>query len=187
MRVLKQAEPTWETLFPAEGGKPAVEVLFAPVTRQMRRNAKAAVREMILSGVEIESASPELLDDVGEAVSIAFLRQGIIDWRGIGDADGEPIAVSPEAIEMFLADDDLFAAADRIYVGPIIERDREKNGLSASPNGIGEAETPAKIIAGSPAEPTRKAGAKNAPTGKTSPGRRKGRTPGTSSKAVPGN
>lgn len=65
---------------------------------------------------------------VRSAVLLKNLAQlAIIDWEGVGDADGNPAPVSPEAIAALL---DLWPIADafeRLYLGPALMLEQEKN------------------------------------------------------------
>lgn len=164
MFVLKKQEPEWHELIPAKGKQPAVSVQFAPATRAMKRRAAAAMRAVLdQAGADDATATVEALD----AFSRALLREGIMAWKGIGGADGKPIPVTPDNVEMFLAEDRLFAPADLVYVVPILNRDREKNGSSASRSGTGKAGTRGKAIAPPSATPRSKGGARNARTAST--------------------
>lgn len=54
-------------------------------------------------------------------------QQAVIYWEGVGDADGNPAPVSPEAIAALL---DLWPIADafeRLYLGPALVLEQEKN------------------------------------------------------------
>lgn len=184
--ILREPEQAWVELIPAKGDDPAVLVIFAPPTRSMKRRAqRAAWREM--SGAKPEELDALELADIGDAFSRELLRLAIVAWKGVGldgATVGEPAEITPPldvrvktsdkpdrptgTIDLFLADEEAFDAADAAYVLPILERDREKNALSASPTGIGGAGTRGKAIAGSAARPRKKAGAKSARTGKTS-------------------
>lgn len=176
----------WETLRAAQGEDPAVEVQFGPITRGMKLRAYRRALGLIDSD-DVESLDQVALGDIGDAFSYELLRLGIRAWRGVGDENGEPVAITPPmrdrfrtaededrpmgTIDAFLSIEELFDAADRIYVIPVVERDRSKNALSASPNGIGEAATPAPAIAGSSARRTSKGGARNASTAPRAPKR----------------
>lgn len=135
---------------------PGVRVQCGKITRPMKRRAQAEAAKL-LPAAESDGSPLDPLDaaDAGDAYTASIIRQGIIAWAGIGDADGKVLAVSPEAIELFIDDEDLFRAADREYVTPNVLADVEKNGLSASPNGIGAAATQASDTATLSARPTK--------------------------------
>lgn len=172
MLILTKNEPAWVDLLPG------VRVQFAPVTRAMKRKARQAAREVLGDVLSIEDVGSDQLFEMGEAFSRALIRLGIVDWDGIGDPKGKAMAVSAETVEMFLENEDCFEAADALYVMPVVERDREKNALSASPDGTGKAATRAKTTAGSAARPTKKAAAKSAPTARKRQGHPKARKSG---------
>lgn len=177
MLTLGKREPEWITLIaPIEGDRKAprgVRAKFAPVTRKMRRKAARASRE-VLGGIDItaEGLTDDEIDtmlDAGEAASRALIRIGLLDqerpeWEGLFGADGKPAPVTPENVDLALEDEQFFTAADRLYVLAAADRDREKNGLSASPNGTGEAGTPVKGTASSAARRKTGSAAKSAPT-----------------------
>ena len=146
MRLRAPAEAGWRDLLPT------VRVRFAPITIKGVRAARRAVAAAL-------QVDPDDIEEAGDALSRELIRRGILEWEGVGDADGAPIAVSPDAIELFLADPVAFEQADRVYVRAWSDREREKNGWSGSPNGISA--TPAKATASEPAAPP--------PTGDASP------------------
>ena len=63
------------------------------------------------------------------AVFIKTLAQLAVDqWEGVGDADGELAAISPQGVEALM---DLWPIADafeRQYLGPALLLEEEKNG-----------------------------------------------------------
>ncbi len=69
------------------------------------------------------------------AFARALARVAIVDWEGVGDADGNPIPVSPEAIEALLDLWPLFEAFQTGYVAKGLLLEQEKNASSPSPNG----------------------------------------------------
>ena len=55
-------------------------------------------------------------------------RLAVDAWEGVGDADGQPVAITPEGIEALM---DLWPIADafeRQYLGPALLLEEEKNG-----------------------------------------------------------
>lgn len=187
MFTLARKEPFWLTLFEAgEIGaeEPAVRILVRPVDRPMRRAAARASRPA-LEGVDFQAeqfADVDLLRmvEAGELGAEELLRNGIVDWEGVGDAAGKPVPATPENIELALADDQFFTRAEERYVKEAAKRDREKNGLAASPNGTGEAAIPANGTASSRAAGTATSAAKAASTRKTPSRPRKRKRSGTS-------
>lgn len=209
-RLSPPPEPRWEELVAASDDLPAVRVLFAPVTARARRlagRASALVRDEAPEAVLAELAGAidgggrvrltvsrpafDLLIEMGEASSRALIGAGILGWEGIGGANGDdPLPVTPETIGWFLADDDLLAAADRLYVEPDARRLAEKNVWAACSPGTSAAGTAAPDIASSAASPAAADAANpmltlaragtDAPISSTNPKRRKAKASSTS-------
>jgi hypothetical protein len=156
--------PRWITLFDAADGRPAVRVLFARPSRSLKRRAQRAAAELLGEIVEGEERDPFDLADAGDAFSEDMLRRAILDWEGIGDAKGKVLPVTPESIELFIADQALLDRADELYVLPELRRDAEKNASSALSAGTGRAATPESATASSAAPERPKAKAKAAAT-----------------------
>lgn len=188
----------WHPLIPpVEGDTDAPEgicVKFAPASKRMRMAAaRAAARSLErlgidpggLTGRELSEDEIVAVFEAGDEASRALIRLGALtdpnpEWKGMLDLDGQPLPLNAETLEWALLNDAFFEAADRMYVQPSAAKDREKNALSASPNGIGEAATPGKPTARSPAKAKRGGGAKHAPT-KSAPRKpRKGSSSGAS-------
>ena len=69
----------------------------------------------------------------------ALGRLGIQEWQGVGDGNGEPVPLTPEGIDALL---DLWPMADafeRLYLGPALLLDDEKNAFAPAPNGTSSA------------------------------------------------
>lgn len=112
-----ERSPVWLDLLPG------VRVQVRPVSVAAMLLARAA------AGAVLKSAGEE--DDgtirAGEAFTRTLARSGILAWEGIGDADGLPVEPSPERIEQLLDHWPAFDAIDRLYVGPALVQDAEKN------------------------------------------------------------
>ena len=68
-------------------------------------------------------------NDTRAAVFAAALaRHAIVDWEGVGDADGAVIAVTPEGIDALLSLWPIFEAFNLLYVSRGMLLDAEKNG-----------------------------------------------------------
>ena len=65
----------------------------------------------------------------------ALARRAIIDWDGVGDADGTVIAVTPEGIDALLSLWPIFEAFNLHYVSRGMLLDAEKNGSAPLPTG----------------------------------------------------
>ena len=62
------------------------------------------------------------------ALIVLLARAAVMDWDGVGDADGEPLAVSPDAVSALLDLWPMAEAFERLYLGPALLLDAEKNG-----------------------------------------------------------
>lgn len=190
----KTPEGDWQTILGAQ-------FLFAPIDRPMLMRARRAAREASQAEDAEEVGSPiDMIEEMGDAMSRALIMDGMKGWRDVAaaaldddgeprsDNDGEPVfhllPFTPENLALILSDPVTFEAIDNAYVVPFILRERERtapgNALSASPNGIGEAATPAKDIATSPAKRSGARGAGSARTPRKSRGPSKKRTSGAS-------
>jgi hypothetical protein len=158
MLKLAPAEPQWFDLDLPQG---RVRVQLRPITRAAVRRARELVGKAMLA-----SETPDLAE-IGEDMSAELLRGAIVAWEGIGDADGNPVPVTPENIELLLQHPDAFAVLNTAYCLPWYERDREKNASSGSPSGTGMAAMPGNDIVSSPVPPIATAAAPPARTGKT--------------------
>jgi hypothetical protein len=130
MRI--QTVPAWRTLVEADGEEPAVMVLCAPVSRPMIERAWKAAGEAALA----ENAEP---GDAQEAFGCSILCQAILDWSGIGDMAGAPLAFTPEHLAVAIINPELGDLATREIVAPVVLREMEKNGLALSPAGTSPA------------------------------------------------
>ncbi len=100
----------------------------------------------------VQALSADASNDTRAAVFAAALaRRAIVDWDGVGDADGTVIAVSPEGIDALLSLWPIFEAFNLLYVSRGMLLDVEKNVFAPSPTGtsVGAAATarPAKRTA----------------------------------------
>ncbi len=87
-----------------------------------------------------DPAVQNLPEDAGDeesalAFAKALARIAIIDWEGVGNADGNPIPISPEAIDALLDLWPLFEAFQTGYVAKGLLLEQEKNASALSPNG----------------------------------------------------
>jgi len=115
-------EPTWLDL--GHG----VQVKLRPLTTALMVAARG------------DPAVQALGEDAGDeesalAFAKALARVAILDWEGVGDADGNPIPVSPEAIDALLDLWPLFEAFQTGYVARGLLLEQEKNASSPLPVG----------------------------------------------------
>jgi len=159
----KALEPWWFTDQAATDGLPAVRVRFVPIGRIALRNARRAAAASIgnqLPEDDDATLPQDLVEQAGDVLSESLLMSGIDAWEGVGDADGNPVDVTPDLLRIFLADPLRFERLDEAYVRPFVLKELEKNVLSPSPNGISAGETPAPATANRSARRTVSAGAK---------------------------
>lgn len=117
-------EPVIVPLEPVPEGQAARDVAhiaFRPWGTHALATAQAAAAAMLEAGHSAEIA--------GVAFTIAAARWGAISWEGIGDDAGEPIELSPAAVELVLSNSpEVYRAVDGEYVVPALLREAEKNG-----------------------------------------------------------
>jgi hypothetical protein len=69
------------------------------------------------SDAAVEALPAEASDETRAlAFAKAIARRAVLDWEGVGDAEGEALAVSPEAIDALLDVWPLFEAFQLGYV-----------------------------------------------------------------------
>lgn len=74
--------------------------------------------------------------EAAAAFTIGLATWGAISWEGIGDEAGEPLALTPENLDLLLSEEpEAYSRIDRKFVTPILEREAEKNGSAPSPAG----------------------------------------------------
>ncbi|MCE6949766.1 hypothetical protein LAZ29_02365 [Cereibacter sphaeroides] len=107
---------------------PGVRVRLRPLTTALMVSARGdpAVADLP------EGAATE---EAALAMAKALARRAILEWEGIGDADGNPIEPSPEAIDALLDLWPAFEAFQTHYVARALLLDAEKNASSPLPTG----------------------------------------------------
>ncbi|MDT8855189.1 hypothetical protein RNZ50_09215 [Paracoccaceae bacterium Fryx2] len=81
-------------------------------------------------------------DERAVAFAKALARLAILDWEGVGDADGVPLPPSEAAIDALLDLWPLFEAFQTQYVAKGLLIDAEKNGFAPLPSGPSAGVTP---------------------------------------------
>jgi hypothetical protein len=114
--------PQWRDLIPG------VRLKLRPLTTALMVSARGdpAIGDMP------EGAATE---EAALAMAKALARRAILEWEGIGDADSNPIAPSPAAIEALLDRWPAFEAFQTRYVARALLLDAEKNGSAPLPSG----------------------------------------------------
>lgn len=136
-------KPRWYEL------APGVRVQLRPLTTALM----VATR-----GDPAVEAVPEEASDEERAVAFAkaLARRAVLAWEGIGDADGQPLDPSAQAIDALLDIWPIFEAFQLAYVSKGLLMEQEKNVSALSPNGpsAGASDT---ARAASPAAPAKTA------------------------------
>ena len=111
-------EPRWVDLIPG------LRLQLRPLTTALMVAARADPA-LDLAAAEGEDAVPT--EALALTMAKALARQAILDWEGVGDAEGQPLPVSPAAIDALLDIWPVFEAFQTIYVSKGLLLDAEKN------------------------------------------------------------
>jgi len=119
--------PRWVELIPG------LRVQLRPLTTALMVAARAD------PALDLTAAAGEVGPTATEALALtmakALARQAILDWEGVGDADGKPLLVSPAAIDALLDIWPVFEAFQTLYVSKGLLLDAEKNVSPPLPTG----------------------------------------------------
>ena len=107
---------------------PGVRLRLRPLTTALMVSARGdpAIADLPAGAATEEAAL---------AMAKALARRAILAWEGIGDAEGNPIDPSPEAIDALLDLWPAFEAFQTLYVAKALLLDAEKNASAPLPNG----------------------------------------------------
>ncbi|HMQ41768.1 MAG TPA: hypothetical protein PKC09_10890 [Paracoccus sp. (in: a-proteobacteria)] len=143
IRLNLTAEPRWLDL------TAGLRLQIAPVTTAIMAAARS---DLAASDV------PEDLPQEALAVTMAkaVARRVILDWQGVGDADGKPVPVTLEGIDALLDIWPVFEAFQRDCLAPHLMLDQEKNVSAPSPTGITAGATGTAKRAAKPARTARR-------------------------------
>jgi hypothetical protein len=84
----------------------------------------------------VQDLDPEASNDERAAIfATALARRAVVDWDGVGDAEGKALPVTPEGIDALLSLWPIFEAFNLRYVSRGMLLDAEKNGSAPSPTG----------------------------------------------------
>lgn len=138
LRLDLAAEPRWLDL------RPGVRLRVAPLTTALMVAAR--------NDAAIE-ALPATASDEAQALAFAkaIARIAVTDWAGVGDADGNPLPVTPEGIDALLEVWPLFEAFQATYVAGGLLLDSERNVSAPAPTGT----SAGAIATARPANPAR--------------------------------
>jgi hypothetical protein len=129
LRLNPTAEPRWLDL--GHG----VRIRLAPLTTALMVAARADLAVAALP----ETAAPEAL---ALAMAKALARRAVLDWEGVGDAEGRSLSVSPEGVDALLDIWPVFEAFQTGYVATGLVLEAEKNVSAPSPTGPSAGATP---------------------------------------------
>ena len=118
------AEPYWLDL------PRGVRVEIQPVTTALMAAAQAAASRRLGA---VRAADANLDPDLARGLAFAFLvkalaRHAVTAWEGVGDAAGQPLPLSPEAVERLMDMDEIAAAFWDRATGPVAAVALEGNG-----------------------------------------------------------
>ena len=122
LRLDLTAEPRWHDL------APGVRVQLRPLTTALMVATRSD---------PVVECLPEDASDEERAVAFAkaLARHAVLAWEGVGDADGNPIDPSPDAIDALLDIWPVFEAFQMTYVSKGLLLEQEKNASAPSPSG----------------------------------------------------
>jgi hypothetical protein len=81
-------------------------------------------------------------DQLALAMAQAVARRAVLDWEGVGDAEGNPLPVSPEGVTALLEVWPIFEAFQLGYVAKGLVLEQEKNVSAPSPSGTSAGAVP---------------------------------------------
>jgi hypothetical protein len=89
-------------------------------------------------GNVVSAEIPDEASDEERAVAFAkaLARRAVLAWEGVGDADGNPIDPSAEAVDALLDIWPIFEAFQLTYVSKGLLLEQEKNASALSPSGL---------------------------------------------------
>lgn len=138
----------------AAAGMPGLEVLFAPIGRAgLRAARRAAFDAFTAAGGEGAPGASARADD---AFVAELARLTLRDWKGVGDAEGQPVPVTPESVALFLAHPMRLDAVATLHVNQALAQEASRTAAKKAP--------PPSRTGSSPrtGKPTAKAAAKTA-------------------------
>lgn len=114
--------PRWLDLLPG------VRLKLRPLTTALMVSARS---DAAIQALPPEATTEELAMIMAKAVA----RRAVLDWEGIGDAEGKPVAVSPEGIDALLDIWPAFDAFQSAYIAKWLLLEQEKNASAPLPTG----------------------------------------------------
>ena len=125
LRLNLSTDPCWLDL--GHGVRLLVEPLSTSVMMAARNDPAIA------EAVETRDGASN--DDLAHIVAKSVARIVVKDWEGVGDADGQPLPVTPEGLDALLELWPVFEAFQTNYIACGLILEQEKNVLAPSPTG----------------------------------------------------
>ena len=122
IRIQLSPEPQWLDL----GHGVRLKLLALTTALMVATRSDPAVRDL-----DVDASN----DTRAAAFAGALARRAVVDWDGVGDAEGNVLPVSPEGIDALLSLWPIFEAFNLLYVSRGMLLDAEKNGSAPSPTG----------------------------------------------------
>ena len=107
---------------------PGVRIRLRPLTTALMVSARG---DPAIAGLPEGAATEE----AALAMAKALARRAILEWEGIGDAEGNPLDPNAEAIDALLDLWPAFEAFQTLYVAKALLLDAEKNAFAPLPTG----------------------------------------------------
>jgi hypothetical protein len=124
---LSAAKPRWVEVAP--GVRLHVLPVDTPVV--LRAQNSPELRQRVAEAGEGAGRDPEIALAVAKIVA----QSVVLDWEGIGDADGKPIKPTPEGIAALLDLPPVYTAFEREVLAPAMILADEKNASAPLPTG----------------------------------------------------
>lgn len=125
--------PRWLDL--GSGVRLRVEPLTTAVMLAARNDPAIQAATKKTDGAETNGETAPSDEDIALIVAKAVARIVVTEWEGVGDADGQPLPVTPEGLDALLDIWPLFEAFQSRYIARGMMLEQEKNASSPLPNG----------------------------------------------------
>lgn len=126
LKISNSPETVWVDI------APGARIRLQAWTTQTKAAGQTASR------AAIEAGHPT--DVAGVAFTIGAVKWAALAWEGVGDDDGEPLALTPANLELLLTQHPgAYARVDAAYVLPGLNQEAEKNVSAPSRDGTSQA------------------------------------------------
>lgn len=124
LRLNLEKEPFWLDL------KHGVRVKVPPVGSSIMAPARSDPKV-----IEVATQPEASREAIALALTKAVAKIAILEWEGVGDAEGNPVAPTPEGIDALMEIFPIYEAFNMGYVAKGLSLELEKNGSAPLPNG----------------------------------------------------